>query len=248
MSPYKIATSRAYSFNALKKITFLSLAALILTLWTQPIEAKRYGDRYCKEAGYTCVKVKKGQTWSSIFPNAYQREVVQRLNRMNTGLYAGMRIAVPNNLAQTDLLAISPFPAQISAPGRKTIMVELQKLAFGAYDPNGNLIHWGPISAGQNYCSDIKRGCRTIKGSFQIYTKKGAGCKSSKYPVGKGGAPMPYCMFFHKGYALHASTSVPGYNASHGCIRLFREDAKWLNTEFMNSGGNGGTRVIIRSY
>ena len=169
---------------------------------------------------------------------------------MNTGLYAGLRIAVPTNLANTDLLDISPFPATISAPNQKLIIVDPKTMAFGAYDANGNLVHWGPISAGQNYCSDIKRRCHTVTGTFHIYSKQGAGCKSKKFPIGKGGAPMPYCMFFYNGFALHASTTVPGYNASHGCVRLFREDAQWLNTEFISLPGKngGGTKVIVRSY
>jgi len=33
-------------------------------------------------------------------------------------------------------------------------------------------------------------------------------------------------MFFHGGFALHGSPSVPGYNASHGCVRLFDDDAE----------------------
>ncbi|HRE32879.1 MAG TPA: L,D-transpeptidase, partial [Candidatus Berkiella sp.] len=62
------------------------------------------------------------------------------------------------------------------------------------------------------------------------------------YPVGKGGAPMPYCMFFHGGYALHGSNSVPSYNASHGCVRMAPEDAQWLNEDFVQEGV---TQVVI---
>ncbi len=47
---------------------------------------------------------------------------------------------------------------------------------------------------------------------------------------------MPYCMHFSGGYALHGSPTVPGYNASHGCVRLFTEDAKWLNQHFVDIG------------
>lgn len=54
---------------------------------------------------------------------------------------------------------------------------------------------------------------------------------------------MPYCMFFKGGYAIHAS-DVPGYNASHGCVRVFYEDAEWLNREFADIG----TSVIVRPY
>lgn len=217
-----------------------------LLLWTQPVAAsQRYGQKYCNTPGYTCITVKRGQTWTSLFPDKYDREVVQRLNRTGESLYKGMRIAVPTNLAHTDLLGISPFAAKITPPARKTIIVDPKKLAFGAYDADGSLVHWGPVSAGKNYCPDLKRRCHTITGTYTIYTKQGAGCKSKKFPIGKGGAPMPYCMFFHKGFALHGSPNVPGYNASHGCVRLYKEDAKWLNTQFVNVGS---TRVIIKPY
>ena len=55
---------------------------------------------------------------------------------------------------------------------------------------------------------------------------------------------MPFCMHFYRGYAFHGATAVPGYRASHGCIRLFIEDARWLNNEFIDVGAKG-TRVII---
>jgi lipoprotein-anchoring transpeptidase ErfK/SrfK len=62
-----------------------------------------------------------------------------------------------------------------------------------------------------------------------------------------GGAPMPYCMHFYRGYALHGSTTVPGYRASHGCIRMFIEDARWLNEEFIDLpySNQKGTKVVI---
>lgn len=34
--------------------------------------------------------------------------------------------------------------------------------------------------------------------------------------------------YFYKGWAIHGSNSVPGYPASHGCVRVTRTDAKWL--------------------
>ncbi len=61
---------------------------------------------------------------------------------------------------------------------------------------------------------------------------------------------MPYCMYFHKGFALHGSDDIPGYRASHGCVRMFIEDAKWLNQEFVEVGNDKtqliGTKVVIR--
>ena len=236
--------------KSLKKCIGYSLIGILSLLWSQSLEAAtRYGQQYCQKPGYTCITVKKGQSWKSLFPNDYDREVVQRLNRMSTNLYAGMRVAVPANLAQTNLIDLAPFPAKMEAKNYKVIIVDPQKLAFGAYDADGTLVHWGPISAGRDYCKDIHRRCHSPVGTFYIYAKQGAGCKSKKFPIGKGGAPMPYCMYFNGGYALHGSPEVPGYNASHGCIRMLPEDAKWLNTEFVSTGGShGGTQVIVRPY
>jgi lipoprotein-anchoring transpeptidase ErfK/SrfK len=51
-------------------------------------------------------------------------------------------------------------------------------------------------------------------------------------------------MFFHRGYALHGSYDVPGYNASHGCVRMFVKDAKWLNQEF--TAGEDSVKVWVQ--
>ncbi|MBS0290818.1 MAG: L,D-transpeptidase [Proteobacteria bacterium] len=129
------------------------------------------------------------------------------------------------------------------ASGSNIIRVDLGKLTWSAYDSGGNLVKSGRASGGKSYCSDIRRGCRTVTGTYTIYSKRGAECKSSRFPVGKGGAKMPYCMFFHKGYALHGSNSVPGYNASHGCVRVVPADAQWLNQNFVQLGR---TRISIK--
>jgi lipoprotein-anchoring transpeptidase ErfK/SrfK len=34
--------------------------------------------------------------------------------------------------------------------------------------------------------------------------------------------------YFYKGWAIHGSNSVPGYPASHGCIRVSRTNGTWL--------------------
>lgn len=134
-----------------------------------------------------------------------------------------------------------PIPKTIAAPGQKTIKIDLSKRVFGAYDVEGNLLKWGRISGGKNYCPDIGKSCRTPTGTFTIYSKKGSECKSSRFPLPNGGAKMPYCMHFHGGYAMHGG-HVPNYNASHGCVRMHAEDAKWLNHNFVQVGS---TKVNI---
>lgn len=217
---------------------FISMAlALFLFFFSNVVNAKSFGAKLCAEDStrFSCYKVQRKDTWNKLFPDSEQKDLVMRLNRINVSLERGMIIAVPKNLANADKMDFAPFPKQIEAPGEKIIKVSLNPkvLAWGAYDAQGNLTSWGPVSGGKGWCPDIGRGCHTSMGKFNIYRKAGSGCVSSKFPVGRGGAPMPYCMFFNGGFALHGSYDVPGYNASHGCVRIFVPDAKWLNQEFL---------------
>lgn len=200
-----------------------------------------YGSNLCSYPGFKCVKVKKGDTWEKLFSNTREREMVMRLNRTNMPVKYRSWIVVPTNLSSLNESDLSPLPAHYDTHGKKLILVSLASQAFGAYDSDGRLVHWGPVSAGKGYCPDVGRNCNTITGSFKVYRKQGPECVSSKFPVETdGGAPMPYCMHFSGGFALHGST-LPGYHASHGCVRLFFEDAKWLNQHFADIG----TSVIV---
>lgn len=119
-----------------------------------------------------------------------------------------------------------------------------RSLQWSAVSDSGKVIRSGRGSGGRSYCPDIHRSCRTPTGTYHVISKGGPGCRSSRYPVGRGGAPMPYCMFFSKYYAVHGSPDVPGYNASHGCIRVHPGDARWLNQNFMRIG----TKVVVKPY
>jgi len=197
-----------------------------------------------KSSEYICHTIKRGESWISLFPNSTERDLVMRLNRMNIPLYGGEKIAIPKN-HDYDLLEQSPLPSKITPLGKKLIYVSINPsvLAWGAYNSAGTLVAWGPAVGARGWCPDIHRACHTSLGRFSIYRKEGPGCISSKFPVPRGGAPMPYCMYFHGGFALHGSYEVPGYNASHGCVRLFVPDAKWLNQDFVS--GERDVAVII---
>lgn len=225
------------------KLSKSAIVIAILFTVNQALYAKNYGSLLCQRlpSQYTCYTVKHGESWEKLFPDPDRRDLVMKINRMNTRLHTGMQIAIPIS-SDANILDYSPLPKQIDPPGEKIIVVSIHDLAFGAYDGDGTLELWGPISAARGYCPDIGRGCHTALGKFSIYQKEGAGCVSSKFPVGRGGAPMPYCMFFHGGFALHGSYEVPGYNASHGCVRMFVNDAKWLNQVFTS---DANVTVII---
>lgn len=57
-----------------------------------------------------------------------------------------------------------------------------------------------------------------------------------KAPLGTLYRPM----YFRGGYAIHGSRSVPGYPASHGCVRVSYEDEDWLFPQIPP-----GTPVVI---
>lgn len=209
-----------------------------------------YGAGLCTHPEYECIKINKGQTWENLFPDETQRDLVQRINRTYNNLWLGKEIAVPKDLKHATLLDYSPFPKTIEGD-EKQIIVDQEKLAWGAYDANGKLVNWGPVSTGSDRCSDNSSPtCRTLTGIFYVFSRENEKCKSNVFPVGKGGAKMPYCMYFHKGFALHGSNDIPGHRASHGCVRMFVQDAKWLNHEFVETANddtkNMGTKVIVR--
>lgn len=125
-----------------------------------------------------------------------------------------------------------------------TFIFNPNNLTWKAVNNNGTVVRTGHGSGGRHYCPDIHRGCKTPSGVFRVISKGGPGCRSSRFPIGRGGSPMPYCMFFSRYYAIHGSYEVPNYNASHGCIRVIPSDANWLSHHFISVG----TKVIVHPY
>jgi len=155
-----------------------------------------------------------------------------------------------DNYASAENVSAPPPPAdytsrlpQTIASNEKTVVVDPNVHAWGAYQ-NGQLVKAGLATAGGNWCSDIGRSCRTGSGSFRIKSLGSPSCKSSLYPLPRGGAPMPYCMFFNGSQGLHGSSEVVEANVSHGCVRMQVQDAEWLRYNFASIG----TRVVVKQY
>lgn len=224
--------------------TLLVLSTLATFVLPEAAWAYYYGAELCDQPGYTCTRAQYGETWESMFPDPQTRDTVKRVNRVNIRLRPGMIVAIPNDVNYRSAMDYSPFNAQIPASGSKVVLVSPKELAWAAYGEDGHLVKWGPASLGKDFCPDIGRGCRTAIGTFSVQTKEGANATSSLYPKPTGGAPMPYSMKFYKSYALHGSPFVAGRNDSHGCVRMFIEDARWLNQDFVQTG----TKVVIMPY
>jgi lipoprotein-anchoring transpeptidase ErfK/SrfK len=117
---------------------------------------------------------------------------------------------------------VAPQPEAAAAPEEPTIrsggvkvVVSLPLQKAYVFD-DGELIATSPVSTG-------KKGYETPAGTFRILQKK-VHHRSNRY----SNAPMPYMQrLTWQGVALHAG-ALPGYPASHGCIRLPRSFAKKL--------------------
>jgi len=113
----------------------------------------------------------------------------------------------------------------------KSIVINLSTQKIYAKE-NGKVLFGGDISSGT-------KGHRTPRGVFKVIEKDRYHV-SNKYPEPSGGAKMPYMLrLTNSGIAVHQGY-LPGYPASHGCIRVSKSTAlklwRWANI---------GTRVTI---
>ena len=59
-------------------------------------------------------------------------------------------------------------------------------------------------------------------------------------------SPMPYSIFFHRGYAIHGTYELSrlGGPASHGCVRLHPQNAAILFSLVLEEGPRN-TRIVV---
>ncbi|PZR24894.1 MAG: hypothetical protein DI535_20245 [Citrobacter freundii] len=150
--------------------------------------------------------------------DAKQQKIIMALNRADMANLASMdSILIPNDLSG-DIVFYLPFPLQVKGLEdiRKIIFFSYPSQSFGAYE-YGNLVYAGPSNMGRKkdqtptglYFTNWKAEETTstfndeweLKWNFNIENKEGIG--------------------WHQ-YAM------PGYPASHSCLRLLEDDAKYL--------------------
>jgi hypothetical protein len=72
------------------------------------------------------------------------------------------------------------------------------------------------------HVSTGRQGFRTPKGEFTVLRKRRMSW-SIPYEVW-----LPWASYFVGGFAIHQSANVPVRPASHGCVRVTQQDARWL--------------------
>jgi lipoprotein-anchoring transpeptidase ErfK/SrfK len=155
---------------------------------------------------------------------ADQIAVLERLNRRDLEHLLRAEPKVPGLVvpliwpAPDDLVALSPlpdgFPWAETLP--KAMVVHQPWQAFAAYE-SGRLVRWGPVSTGRKETA-------TPSGPFNLtWRSKG------RHSTDNAAWFLPWYFNFHneRGVSFH-QFDLPGYPASHACVRLLERDAQWL--------------------
>lgn len=182
----------------------------------------------------------------SVFSKKYnekERYTILALNRLDSkNKWNSDTLVVPAKI-DTTLMSYSPFPMQLDILNdvKKFVIFSYPIQAYAVYS-NGTLVKWGPTSMG-------KKSAQTTRGLMFANWKKKLAISTVKSEW-----KLPYNFNIHNthGIGWH-QYDLPGYPASHSCLRLLKKDAIWLysyaDTWILNPGGATtkakGTPVMV---
>jgi hypothetical protein len=123
----------------------------------------------------------------------------------------------------------------LSAPARAELLVNISKSQQRlSVTIDGTEAYRWPVSTG-------RRGHATPAGKFRPVR-----LERHWYSHEYGMTPMPWSVFFHRGYAVHGTMEAYnlGHAASHGCVRL-RPDNAAILFSLVRREGTRNTRIVI---
>lgn len=150
--------------------------------------------------------------------NEDERNIILAINRISSSVIRKGKVLVMPDTLLPSMLDYSPYPGTL--PGfdsiPKLILISLRIQAFAIYE-NGWLTRWGPVSSG-------KKSTPTPAGLFHTNFKAEVKISSENSDW-----IMPWYFNFYarRGIAMH-QYFLPGYPASHACVRMQVKDAKWI--------------------
>jgi hypothetical protein len=180
------------------------------------------------------------------FNNKYtelQRRIISDLNRIDAHKIRPVdSIVIPKPLLDSNFL-YSPFPFHLAnaLSIRKILFISRKIQAIGAYE-YGKLVYWAPTNTG-------KKNTPTPDGLFFTNWK----AKTTISTIDESWIMNWYFNIDNFGGISIHEYALPGFPASHACIRLKTEDAYWFyhwaQQWRLNKPGNKievyGTPVII---
>ena len=189
---------------------------------------------------------KKKDSAMAVFNKQFSEEeqyTILALNRLDSkNKWRADTLAIPDKIDHS-LMLYSPFPTQLE------VLKDVKKMVFFSYPiqayalyENGKLIKWGPTSMG-------KKAAQTKRGLMFANWKKELAISTVN-----SSWKLPFNFNIHNtlGIGWH-QYDLPGYPASHSCLRLLMNDAKfmynWADQWILNKGGAtvkaNGTPVIV---
>lgn len=182
----------------------------------------------------------------SVFQEKFSKDeqsIILALNRLDyNNKWRADTLSVPDKFDET-LMIYSPFPRSIEQLNNvdKIVFFSYPIQAYALYE-KGKLVKWGPSSMG-------KKTAQTKRGLMFANWKKELAISTVDSDW-----KLPYNFNIHNtlGIGWH-EYDLPGYPASHSCLRLLREDAKylynWAEQWTLTKGGaevkTKGTPVIV---
>lgn len=215
----------------IKKHLFLTLCGLSFlysckdtTEQRQETSSKTKIERkYDKAQDYTFSNwvLKDNDSVRKIFRKTFtskQLQTIVALNRVDKSNFHTIDTLVIPDKFDDDFLAYSPFPYSIDEAKeiKKLAIFSYAIQAYGLYE-NGELIKWGPSSMGSEKN-------KTPEG---LYFTNWKGEETVSTFDDEWVLRWNFNLDNEKGVAWH-QYSLPGYPASHSCLRLLEEDAKWM--------------------
>ena len=175
--------------------------------------------------------------------SAEEQYIILALNRLDTkNKWRADTLSIPDKFDKT-LMIYSPFPRSLEVLNKvdKIALFSYPIQAYALYE-FGTLIKWGPTSLG-------KKTAQTKRGLMFANWKKELAISTvdSEWK-------LPYNFNIHNrlGIGWH-EYDLPGFPASHSCLRLLHDDAKylynWADTWRLTNNGEtvktNGTPVIV---
>jgi hypothetical protein len=145
-------------------------------------------------------------------------DILYAINRLDQqSLYKVDSIVVPDSMVD-NLLYYSPFPQNLNLLDsvKKIIFLHYPIQAFAIYEC-GKMTRWGPVSMG-------RKAAPTPSGLFYCNWRS----KRQISTIDPSWIMNWYLNIENfEGISIH-QYALPGYPASHGCVRMLEKDAYWL--------------------
>ena len=233
-----------------RAFTILHLALLLTFCCAERVGAQEGLPRRSSDgpkAGFTIEAQPKSDAELLERFTSAQIDILEKLNRRDRERLIREDPPVPGIVVptvwETDERVYSPLPLDWPAASThpKYLVVHQPMQVFGAYE-SGKLVRWGPVSSG-------RKETPTPSGSFNLTwrSRKRTSTDNEAWIL------EWYFNFINsRGISFH-QFDLPGYAASHACVRLLQRDAQWIygwgDQWKLSAGGRSvevpGTPVLI---